>query len=193
MSEKPKQRVVAIVGRPNVGKSAIFNRLAGRRIAIVHQESGVTRDRLMREVNWDGEHFELIDTGGICGLDSGARRDVIERGIHEQADAALGDVAVAVMVVDIHAGLMPMDEAVAAILRESGVPTIIAVNKADTPAHESGASEFEKLGMPIAPVSSAISMVFEYQYIAFLYAVGTFWKIKLIFFIMVKMLMGLVF
>lgn len=156
MNEKKqsKGRVVAIVGRPNVGKSAIFNRLAGRRIAIVHAERGVTRDRLMREVNWEDNRFELIDTGGICGPDGECRRDVIESGIHEQADAALEDAAIAIMVVDVTAGVMPMDEVAAQILRNSGVPIVVAANKADTPAHEDTVFEFERFGFPVLPVSA---------------------------------------
>ena len=161
MSYKASRRVVAIVGRPNVGKSAIFNRMAGKRIAIVHSESGVTRDRLMREINWNDERFELIDTGGICGLASDSRRDIIETGIHDQADAAIEDAAIAVMVVDIQTGVMPMDEAVAKILRESGVPAIIAVNKADLLEHESGVAEFSRLGMPVFPVSALHNRGFD--------------------------------
>ncbi len=161
MEDSAKRRVVAIVGRPNVGKSAIFNRMAGKRIAIVHSESGVTRDRLMREVIWGDEHFELIDTGGICGLESDSRRDVIEMGIHSQADAALEDAAVAVMVVDVQAGIMPMDESVASILRESGVPAVIAVNKADLPEHDSGIFEFSRLGLPLFAVSALHNRGFD--------------------------------
>ncbi|NLG00510.1 MAG: GTP-binding protein, partial [Lentisphaerae bacterium] len=67
--QKAKDRVVAIVGRPNVGKSAVFNRIAARRIAIVHDESGVTRDRLVREVDWEDQRFQLVDTGGVVMLD----------------------------------------------------------------------------------------------------------------------------
>ena len=121
-----KQRVVAIVGRPNVGKSASFNRLAGRRIAIVHAQSGVTRDRLMREVTWGEERFELVDTGGVCNVDGATNDDVIEAGIRQQVDVALGDAAVAIFVVDIQAGLHPMDLEVASILRASGCKAVVA-------------------------------------------------------------------
>ena len=153
-SNEPKKRVVAIVGRPNVGKSAMFNRLAGRRVAIVHSQSGVTRDRLMREVTWGDERFELIDTGGVCGTDGLATKDSIEKGIHQQVEAALQDAVVAVLVVDIDAGLHPMDEAVAAILRSSGCFTVLAANKADNPERDHKSSEFDQLGFPVFPVSA---------------------------------------
>ena len=84
--QKTKARVVAIVGRPNVGKSAVFNRIAGKRIAIVHDESGVTRDRLMREVDWDGQRFSLIDTGGVMVLNSQTGKNPIEAGIRAHGD-----------------------------------------------------------------------------------------------------------
>ena len=80
-TETAKDRVIVIVGRPNVGKSAIFNRIAGRRIAIVHDESGVTRDRLVREVEWDDERFQLVDTGGVVMLDAEGCKNTIESGI----------------------------------------------------------------------------------------------------------------
>jgi len=149
-----QKRVVAIVGRPNVGKSAIFNRLAGRRVAIVHAQSGVTRDRLMREVTWEQERFELVDTGGICNMDGADTKDVIEAGIHRQVDAALEDAVVAILVVDIDAGLHPMDEEVASILRTNGCFTIVAANKADNPERDDKVSEFEKLGFPAFSVSA---------------------------------------
>ncbi len=151
--ESPK-RVVAIVGRPNVGKSAVFNRLAARRIAIVHAQSGVTRDRLMREVTWNNQRFELIDTGGVCNIDDAASRDLIEAGIRDQVDVALADAAVALFVVDIEAGVMPMDEEVAGILRSSGRKTFVLANKADTPPRDADAAEFERLGFPVFPISA---------------------------------------
>jgi GTP-binding protein len=153
VTETTKQRVIAIVGRPNVGKSAIFNRLAGRRIAIVHAQSGVTRDRLMHEVIWNDEHFELIDTGGIGTIEA-ATADSIDGGIRLQVDAALEDAAVAMQVVDLEAGVVPLDEEVAAILRKSGCPAFIAANKADNPKRDADAAEFEQLGLPVFPVSA---------------------------------------
>lgn len=157
MEEAPKQksRVVAIVGRPNVGKSALFNRIAHHRIAIVNDESGVTRDRLIREVEWEGRRFSLIDTGGILVLDSSARGNAIESGIRSQVDAALADAAVIILVVDVQQGVTPMDEEVARIVRKTALPCFIAVNKCDLPQHEVGEGVFAKLGYPLFPVSAA--------------------------------------
>ena len=113
-------RTVAIVGRPNVGKSALFNRLVGRRLAIVHEEWGVTRDRLVSEAQWDGQRFQLIDTGGIGLMDRAvAAADSIAAGTRRQVDAAIEDAAAIVMVVDIQAGRAPLDEEVAALLHPS--------------------------------------------------------------------------
>lgn len=147
-------RVVAIVGRPNVGKSAIFNRLAGRRIAIVDAQSGVTRDRLMREISWGEERFELIDTGGVCNIDGAIMPDKIETGIRNQIDAALADAAVAVFVTDIASGLFPLDQEVARMLRVSGCFTVVAANKADTPGRDKDASEFDRFAFPLFCVSA---------------------------------------
>ena len=149
-----RRRVVAIVGRPNVGKSAIFNRLAKERIAIVHHEAGVTRDRLMRELVWDDQRFALIDTGGISGFDGEKIHDVITAGIVTQAEMAMEDAAVCVLVVDITAGLLPMDIEVGRLLRKRGMQVIVAANKADLPRHEDGMDEFARLGFPVYPVSA---------------------------------------
>ena len=149
-----KRRVVAIVGRPNVGKSAVFNRIAGKRIAIVHDEAGVTRDRLMSEVTWDGARFELVDTGGVSLLDRRHARDPITAGIQAQVDAALADAAVAILVVDVIAGRTPVDDAVAAMVRRSGVPCVVAVNKCDQPHHEENVNDFASLNLPLFPVAA---------------------------------------
>ncbi len=154
MTHVAKRRVVAIIGRPNVGKSAVFNRIAGRRVAIVHDESGVTRDRLMREVAWNEERFSLVDTGGVSVPDARQATDEIGAGTRRQVDAALQDAAVAILVTDVQSGLHPMDEAVARIVRKSGVPCLLAVNKADLPRHEAGAAEFAALGLPLFAVSA---------------------------------------
>ncbi len=148
------KRVVAIVGRPNVGKSALFNRLAGRRVAIVHAESGVTRDRLMREVSWGVHRFELIDTGGVCTPDGRTSQDVIENGIRRQAEAALEDASVVLLVTDIQAGVHPMDEEVASMIRRRGCPTFLVANKADGERMDNEASDFSGLGFPVFPVSA---------------------------------------
>ena len=145
---------MAIVGRPNVGKSAIFNRLAGKRIAIVHAQSGVTRDRLIREVAWRNERFELVDTGGLCGMDGDTGQDRMETGVRSQVEAALADAAVAILTVDITAGVMPMDVEVARELRRKGIPAVVAVNKADSPERDAGAPEFEQFGFPVFAVSA---------------------------------------
>ena len=152
--QKVKARVVAIVGRPNVGKSAVFNRIAGKRVAIVHDECGVTRDRLMREVDWEGQRFSLIDTGGVMVLDKQSEKNPIEAGIRAQVDAALGDAAVAILVVDVQHGMHPLDIEVANIVRKAGVPCVVAVNKCDEPQHEAGAAEFSRLGFPFFPVAA---------------------------------------
>ena len=148
-----RRRVVAVVGRPNVGKSAIFNRIASRRIAIVHDQSGVTRDRLVRQVSWRDQSFELVDTGGV-NLAAVEAHDSIGEGIIEQVRVALDDAAVAILVVDVQAGLTPVDEEVARMVRKSGVPCRVAVNKCDLPQHEAGVPEFEKLAFPLYPVSA---------------------------------------
>ena len=149
-----RRRVVAIVGRPNVGKSTIFNRLAGRRVAIVHEECGVTRDRLMREVTWNDERFELIDTGGIAHIDKAHTADAISKGTRMQVEAALADAAVAILVVDVTAGVAPLDVEVARLLRESGCKAFVAANKADSPERDEDCYEFSRLGFPVFPVSA---------------------------------------
>jgi GTPase len=151
---KVKGRVVAIVGRPNVGKSAIFNRIARKRIAIVHDECGVTRDRLMREVEWEEQKFSLVDTGGIMYLDPKSEKDPIGAGIRAQVDSALGDAAVVIMVADVQQGVQPMDEEVATLVRQSNVPCILAVNKCDLERHEAGVHDFARLGFPYFPVAA---------------------------------------
>jgi len=159
--EKKERRIVVIVGRPNVGKSAIFNRLVGHRIAIVHEQSGVTRDRLMMETSWENERFELVDTGGICNIDSAKTQDTIEAGIRKQVDVALEDAAVAIFVVNIEAGIVPMDEEVARLLRKKGCITFVAANKADNEKRDEGAAEFEKFGFPVFAVSALHNRGFE--------------------------------
>lgn len=150
----PPGRVIAIVGRPNVGKSATFNRLARTRMAIVHAESGVTRDRLMREITWEDQRFELIDTGGVCNVDNAAGDNAIDQGIRDQVNAALGDAAAAILVVDITTGIHPMDVEVARILRQSNCTTVVACNKADGPEKDDDTDEYERLGFPVFPVSA---------------------------------------
>ncbi len=159
------RRALAIVGRPNVGKSSLFNRLAGRRIAIVHAERGVTRDRLIAEAQWAGERFELIDTGGLGRRDptaAGAEALAeLERGVRRQAEAAIRDAAAILFVVDVEAGVLPQDEEVAALLHKSGRPVFIAANKADHPGRDAAAADFAGLGFPVFPVSVLHNRGFE--------------------------------
>ncbi len=154
MEETKSKRVVAIVGRPNVGKSALFNRLVRRRVSIVHEEEGVTRDRVACEANWDGERFELIDTGGLGHFDKEVSDDQIIAGTEVQAEIAIADASFIIFVVDITAGLAPLDEEVARILHRSGRTVILAANKSDNPEREVNAYEFDALGFPVVPVSA---------------------------------------
>jgi GTP-binding protein len=154
MEETANKRVVAIVGRPNVGKSALFNRLVGRRVSIVHEEVGVTRDRVACEANWNGERFELIDTGGLGHFGKQASPDTIVAGTEYQAEIAIADAAVIIFVTDLTAGAAPLDEEVARILHQSGRPVLIAANKADNAERDETVSEFDRLGFPVYPVSA---------------------------------------
>ena len=119
--------VVAIVGRPNVGKSSLFNTLYGERISIVHDTPGVTRDRLYAEANWRGRDFIMIDTGGI----EPETDDVITRNMRLQAEIAIETSDVIIFMCDIQAGLTAADEEIAVMLRKSGRPVVCAVNKVD--------------------------------------------------------------
>ena len=145
---------MAVVGRPNVGKSALFNRIAGRRIAIVHDESGVTRDRIVRQVPWEPAPFDLVDTGGVRMRRGENAGDTIEAGVIAQVEAALSEAAAAILVVDGQAGLHPFDEEVAQLVRRSGVPCCVAVNKCDLPQHEAILPDFASLGFALYPVSA---------------------------------------
>ena len=139
--------LIAIVGRPNVGKSALFNRIAGRRIAIVHDQPGVTRDRITAEVEWRGQPFTLVDTGGIGLLRREKADDVIVKAALEQVELAIEAADVIVLVVNVQEGVVPLDREAAARLRRSGKPVLVAVNKVDTHRAEAGAPEFSELGL----------------------------------------------
>ena len=154
-------RTVAIVGRPNVGKSAVFNRIAGKRIAIVHNESGVTRDRLSREIASPSGPFTLIDTGGIMNIDRETIHDRIDSGIRMQAEAALAGASAAILVTDIISGATPLDEEAASVLRKSGIKVFVAANKADTPEKDQAAADFSRWGFPVYPVSALHGRGFE--------------------------------
>ena len=145
--------VVSLVGRPNTGKSALFNRLVRKRVAIVFDQPGVTRDRVTREVVLNGRRLMLVDTGGIA-FDHGVTGDPLDEETRSQAALAVEDSAVCVVVVDARAGVTPLDAEVVSRVRESGVPCIIAANKCDTPAEDARAAEFADFGLPVFAVSA---------------------------------------
>ena len=124
--EKMKQ-VVAIVGRPNVGKSTLFNKLIGDRLSIVKNEPGVTRDRLYREMEWSGKEFLLVDTGGL----EPKTDDFMMNKIKEQAQVAIDEADVVIFLVDGKAGITGLDEDVANVLRKKDKKVVVAVNKID--------------------------------------------------------------
>ncbi|WP_139958607.1 ribosome biogenesis GTPase Der [Flavicella sediminum] len=135
--------IVAIVGRPNVGKSTLFNRLVQRREAIVDSVSGVTRDRHYGKSDWNGKEFSLIDTGGyVVGSD-----DVFEGEIRKQVVLALEECDIVIFVVDVTEGITPMDTAVAKLLRKAKKPVFLAVNKVDNAMRAADAVEFYNLGL----------------------------------------------
>ena len=147
--------LIAIVGRPNVGKSALFNRIAGRRIAIVHDQPGVTRDRITAEVEWGGQPFTLVDTGGIGLLRREKSTDVIVKAALDQVELAIEAADVIVLVVNVQEGVVPLDRETAARLRHSGKSVLVAVNKVDTHRAETAALEFAELGFDqMFPVSA---------------------------------------
>ncbi len=146
--------VVAIAGRTNVGKSALFNRLAGRRLAIVHEQDGVTRDRVATPAVWEDRRFELVDTGGILTLDGKSQVDALDSSVRRQTDAALEDAAAVIFVMDVESGPVPMDEEVARLLRRAGKPVFVACNKCDTEARDEAAGLCERFGYPVFPVSA---------------------------------------
>ena len=151
----PSERIVAIVGRPNVGKSALFNRLVRRRLAIVHAEEGVTRDRLMAPAEWLGQRFEVVDTGGLALMDRARSGDEIQQATADQVHVAIADAAAVILVVDLKAGRQALDDEVARLLHRAGRPAVVAANKADLPDWDERTEEFAELGFPVFPVSAA--------------------------------------
>lgn len=138
---------VAIVGRPNVGKSALFNRLVGQRIAIVEDTPGVTRDRLYALCEWRGNVFSVVDTAGIDPESSNVSDGGFSETTRRQAEAAAAQADVVLLVVDAQTGLHPLDDDVAAILRRKHRPIVLVANKAESPsARDSAHAEFAKLG-----------------------------------------------
>ncbi len=147
--------LIAIVGRPNVGKSALFNRIVGRRIAIVHDQPGVTRDRISAEAEWAAQKFTLVDTGGIGLLRGEKERDAIIRAALEQVEIAIQSADVILLVVNVQEGVVPLDREAAARLRRSGKTVLVAANKADTQDFADQALDFSELGFErIFPVSA---------------------------------------
>lgn len=141
---------LVIVGRPNVGKSTLFNRLTGTRRAIVTNEPGITRDRIYGKAEWRGRTLEVVDTGGIIPDE----RALIPAEIFRQARVAIDQAALLVLVADAHAGVTPLDEELARLLRSTGRPFFVAVNKVDAPAQEIHAAAFHALGAPVFPIAA---------------------------------------
>jgi GTPase len=143
--------VVAIIGRQNVGKSTLLNRLAGKQISIVEDLPGTTRDRVLATVTWQNTDFTLIDTGGLeTKIDS-----TIARGINDQINIAIDDADLLIFLVDIRDGVTPLDMEIAAMLHKASKPVLLVVNKADNNEMEADAVEFYKLGIGEPMVISA--------------------------------------
>src|SRR5438128_11941505 len=147
--------VMPIARLPNVGKSALFNRLPGQRIALVHDEPGVTRDRISAEVEWEGRPFTLIDTGGLGLLRGEKAQDVITRAAYQQVQLAIDSANVIILVGNVQEGIVPLDREVAERLHRAGKPVLVAANKADTSRAATASDEFAELGFDkVFPVSA---------------------------------------
>ncbi len=150
-SKKRELPLVAIVGRPNVGKSTLFNRLIGERRAIVGDEPGITRDRIYGEAVWNAQKFALVDTGGIVPDDEA----VIPANIFKQAGVAINEAIALIWVVDARKGITPLDQELALLLRATGKPVLVAANKTDAANLESEAGEFHGFGFAdVFPISA---------------------------------------
>jgi GTPase len=142
---------VVILGRPNVGKSTLFNRICGRRRALVGNEPGMTRDRIYAPAEWRGRSFEVVDTGGLIPAD----KELIASEIVRQARVAIDEAAHLVMVVDAREGVVPLDEELGQFVRRTGKPFSLAVNKVDSAQHLVLAADFHRLGaQDIFPLSA---------------------------------------
>lgn len=151
MPSQPSLPIIAVVGRPNVGKSTLFNRYAGRRRALVEDTPGITRDRLVEEVEVAGRRVLLVDT---AGLDPEAEAG-LETAVQAQARAAIEQADAILFVVDGRSGLLPQEEEIARVLRRGARPVAVAVNKIDVPAHEVRVAEFHALGLtPLRGISA---------------------------------------
>jgi GTP-binding protein len=148
MSEKLQSLV--IVGRPNVGKSTLFNRLTGTRRSIVTNEPGITRDRIYGTAEWRGRSIEVVDTGGIVPDD----KALIPQEILRQAHVAIDKAALLVLVVDSQAGITPLDQELARLLRTTGKPFVVAANKVDAVSQEANAGAFHEMGVPVFPIAA---------------------------------------
>src|ERR1700693_253003 len=148
MAEKLPSLV--IVGRPNVGKSTLFNRLTGTRRSIVTNEPGITRDRIYGTAEWEGRPFEVVDTGGIVPED----KAFIPTEILRQARMAIESATRVVQVVDGRQGPVPLDAELAQLLRRAGKPPVVAVNKVDSPKQAELAAQFYELSNEIFPISA---------------------------------------
>ena len=143
--------LVLIVGRPNVGKSTLFNRLVGKRDAIVDDISGVTRDRIYGEADWSGKKFRVMDTGGYVP----ESEDVFEIAIREQVEIAINEADSILFVVDVRDGIIPIDKEIMILLRNSGRQFFLIVNKSDNPNFDNAAGEFYSLGVEkVYPISA---------------------------------------
>ncbi|MBK8150941.1 MAG: ribosome biogenesis GTPase Der [Acidobacteria bacterium] len=142
--------LVAIIGRPNVGKSTLFNRLTGARTSIVGDEPGITRDRIYGEVDWKSRTFRLVDTGGIVPDDEA----IIPANIFKQAGHAIAEAQAVIWVVDARVGVTPLDEEISVYLRNIGKPIFVAANKSETRKVEEEAAEFYRFGFNLTPISA---------------------------------------
>jgi GTP-binding protein len=139
----PPLPVIAIVGRPNVGKSSLLNCLAGKRISIVQDSPGVTRDRVSYPLLVDGRYVELVDTGGYGWVDPNQLTEHIQR----QIELAMSQARLVLLLVDCQAGLTGGDEQIAALLRRRGIKTLLVANKADGPKADAALGDFARLGL----------------------------------------------
>ena len=147
----PALPLVAVVGRPNVGKSTFFNRLAGERRSLVGDEPGITRDRIYGEAEWNGRRFAIVDTGGIVPDDDA----IIPANIFIQAATAINDAEALIWVVDARAGVTPLDEELATLLRATHKRVLVAANKADAARLDADAGEFYRFGFAeVFPISA---------------------------------------
>jgi len=150
-------KTIAIIGRPNVGKSSLFNQILGRRMSIVHEQSGVTRDRIAAPCAWRGKHFLLMDTGGLAMLDGQTKGvDMWDDGIRKQVDAAIEGADILIFVTNVMDGVVTLDEEVAKKLRGCKQDVYLVANKCDTMVFEEQCSAFSSLGYEtVYPVSCA--------------------------------------